>query len=454
MVGGAQPDITDLRHIIARKRDGHPLTQGEIEALVAATVSGLASDAQLASFTMATLLKGMDTAETAALTRAMAHSGEVLSWPDEDDAGPYLDKHSTGGVGDKVSLVLAPLLAASGARVPMVSGRGLGHTGGTLDKLEAIAGYQVAPSSQVLHEVIASAGCAIVAASDALAPADRRLYAIRDMTATVESMPLIVSSILSKKLAAGVGALVLDVKCGSGAFLGGREQADALAASLVSVANQAGLPCTALVTGMDEVLGRTVGNALEVDEAVAFLRGEPVDARLEAVTLSLGAEVLCLGGLADTPAGARDILVAALRSGQAAERFERMVQGLGGGANVLERFTRERARAPLTEAVYPARAGFVQAIEVAALGWAVIDLGGGRRAANDRVDPRVGLSDVAGLGEEVGPNRPLAVVHAADPSSLAAARNRLLAAFDVGEGPRGVVADDVSDPVLGRIAPD
>lgn len=407
--------------IIAAKRDGHTLAEAQIRAFVAGLTApeGEArwSDAQVAALAMAVLLRGMDRAETVALTQAMTDSGERLRW-----AGfgrPVLDKHSTGGLGDKTSLLLAPIVAACGGLVPMISGRGLGHTGGTLDKLEALPGYGVDPSPERLHAVLRTAGCAIVGASERLAPADRRLYAIRDVTATVESLPLITASILSKKLAAGLDALVLDVKLGSGAFMRDAAAAQALATSLVDTARGAGLAAAALVTDMNQVLGRSAGNALEVAECLALLRGEPGDARLVEVTLGLAARLLVLGGLqADEPA-ALAAARQALASGAAAERFAAMVAGLGGPADVLK--DARLATAPVIAEVPAPRDGVVAAIDARALGYAIVELGGGRRRGGDVVDPRVGLDEMVALGETRRAGEPLARVHAADEDSAARA---------------------------------
>lgn len=407
--------------IIAAKRDGHALAEAQIRAFVAglAAPEGQArwSDAQVAALAMAVLLRGMDRAETVALTQAMTDSGERLRW-----AGfghPVLDKHSTGGLGDKTSLLLAPIVAACGGLVPMISGRGLGHTGGTLDKLESLPGYGVNPSPERLHAVLRAAGCAIVGASERLAPADRRLYAIRDVTATVESLPLITASILSKKLAAGLDALVLDVKVGSGAFMRDAAAAQALATSLVDTARGAGLAAAALVTDMNQVLGRTAGNALEVAECLALLRGEPGDAHLVDVTLGLAARLLVLGGLQADEAAARAAARRALASGAAAERFAAMVAGLGGPGDVLK--DARLASAPVITEVPALRDGAVAAIDARALGYAIVELGGGRRRGGDAIDPRVGLDAMVALGEARRAGEPLARVHAADDAGAARA---------------------------------
>jgi thymidine phosphorylase len=419
------------QEIIRIKRDGAALSPAQIDAFVHGLTHNAWSDSQAAALAMAILLRGMQTAETVALTQAMCHSGEVLGWRDGQLPGPLLDKHSTGGVGDKVSLLLAPIVAACGGIVPMISGRGLSHTGGTLDKLEALPGYNVAPSREVLLLTLRHAGCAIVGASERLAPADRRLYAIRDVTATVESVPLITASILSKKLAAGLSALVLDVKVGNGAFCTTLAQAQELAESLVSVARGAGLPTAALITDMNQVLGCTAGNALEVREAIDFLTGvnrrEP---RLLEVTLALSAQLLHLGGLAQTLDAARRCASRALDSGAAAERFARMVASLGGPGDVLR--DAELPTANVQIEVAAPRSGYVTHIDTRALGLAVVALGGGRQRPGDGVDPSVGLSQVLPLGAPVEVGQPLARVHAANAAAAQAAGQAVLGAFAVG----------------------
>jgi thymidine phosphorylase len=421
--------------IIRAKRDGGVLSAAEIGAFVRGLVDGSWSDAQAAALAMAIVWRGMDRAETAALAEAMTHSGEVLDWR---AAGlgdrPVLDKHSTGGVGDKVSLMLAPIVAACGGLLPMISGRGLGHSGGTLDKLEALPGYTVDPPRERLHRCLREAGCAIVGAGATLAPADRRLYALRDVTATVESLPLIVASILSKKRAAGLQALVMDVKFGSGAFMPERERAAALAQALVDVAGAAGLPTRALLSDMDQVLGTTAGNALEVAEALAFLKGEPADPRLLHLTLELSGRLLAAGGLAGDDAQGHAQAAAALADGRAAEHFARMVAALGGPADVLAASFRLPA-APVQCPVPAPADGHLAAWDVRALGLAVVALGGGRVKPGDAVDPRVGLAGVKPLAALVARGEPLAWVHAADESSAEAAVQAVRAACRVEPGP-------------------
>lgn len=419
------------QEIIRSKRDGAALTGPQIDAFVTGLADGSWSEGQAAAMAMAILLRGMDTAETVALTAAMTRSGEVLEWHDAKLRGPVLDKHSTGGVGDKVSLLLAPIVAACGGVVPMVSGRGLGHTGGTLDKLEALPGYNVTPTRAQLLAALHGAGCAIVGASERLAPADRRLYAIRDVTATVESVPLITASILSKKLSAGLQALVMDVKVGNGAFCATPVQALELARSLVQVARGAGLPTVALVTDMNQVLGHCAGNALEVQEAIAFLTGATREPRLLALTLDLCAQLLHLGRLDASVGAARARAQQALEQGHAAEVFARMVAALDGPRDVLH--DAQLPSAPVQRDVPAPRSGVLFSMDTRALGLAVVELGGGRRRPGDAVDARVGFSGVQALGTPVRAGTPLARVHAASDAAAAAAVHAFIAATTVGD---------------------
>jgi thymidine phosphorylase len=415
---------------IRRKRDGAALDAEEIRAFVAGLTDGSISEGQAAAFAMAVFLRGMTLAETVSLTRAMRDSGVVLTW---DLPGPVTDKHSTGGIGDKVSLILAPLLAACGAFVPMISGRGLGHTGGTLDKLAAIPGYRSDIDRARFAAVVREAGCAIIGASDDLAPADGRLYAIRDVTATVESLPLITASILSKKLAGGPQALVLDVKAGSGALMPDTASARTLAQMLVAVARGAGTPTTALITDMDQALGHSVGNALEVAEALDCLAGTRRDARLIEVVLALASEALMSAGLAPDRAGARQLAAARLADGRAAERFARMVASLGGPADVFAK--PGLPRAPHVAPVHAEHAGFVAGIDGRAIGLAVIALGGGRTRADQAIDPCVGVSEMAGLAARVDAARPICLVHARDAAAAEAAAARVRAAVRIADDP-------------------
>ncbi len=414
------------QEIIRIKRDGGVLDEAQIEAFVTGLVDGGWSEGQAAALAMAIFLNGLGTRETVALTRAMTHSGSVMDWAAQKLGGPILDKHSTGGVGDKISLVLAPMLAACGAYVPMISGRGLGHTGGTLDKMDSIPGYQTAPTIGTLRQALRHAGCAIVGQTADLAPADRRLYAIRDVTATVESIPLITASILSKKLAAGLQALVLDVKVGNGAFAATPEMAQALAQSLVSVANGAGLPTRALITDMNQVLGHSCGNVVEVWEALEFLSGKRREPRLLAVTQALCAELLVLGQLATDHDDARDRINRVLDDGSALERFARMVSALGGPANFVERPGDYLEAAPVSRPVPAPRDGWISEVATRDIGLLVIELGGGRRQASDRIDHRVGFSEVLGVGTQVRVGEALAVVHAADDAAAQSAVGKIV----------------------------
>jgi thymidine phosphorylase len=440
------------QEIIRKKRDGGSLTDSEIAAFVTGIANGTVGEGQMGAFAMAVLLKGLDAPERVALTGAMAGSGTRLDWRRESLGGPVLDKHSTGGVGDKVSLILAPIIAAAGGFVPMVAGRGLGHTGGTLDKLSAIPGYRTQPDLDTLRRVVRQAGCAIIGATDDLAPADRRLYAVRDVTATVESPDLIIASILSKKLAAGLDALVMDVKTGSGAFLPGAAEAKALASGLVGVAGRCGLKITALLTDMNQVLGRSAGNALEVAEAIAVLTTGAGDPRLVRVTIALAGALLKLGGLAATEEAGEAAAGRTLADGRAAERFQRMVAALGGPSDLLEWPGAHLAGAPVKIAIFPDRPARVAAIDVRALGIAIVELGGGRRATGDAVDVTVGLDDVAGLGELVEPNgRALATIHARNPDSARRAEAAILAAFTL--APPGTAAPEPPPLIADRVAP-
>jgi thymidine phosphorylase len=421
------------QELIRAKRDGRALTPEAIRELVAGITDGRLADAQVGALAMAIYLNGMTTAETVALTEATRDSGTLLAWDDLDLPGPVLDKHSTGGVGDLVSLVLGPWLAACGAHVPMISGRGLGHTGGTLDKLEAIPGYSVTPDTATFRRLVREVGVAIVGQSDALAPADRRLYAIRDVTATVESLPLIVASILGKKLACGLDALVMDVKTGSGAFMPTQAAAIELATAIAEVASRAGTPTTALVTDMSQPLAPCAGNALEVREALRLLEGDTGDGRLLAVTRELACALLLAGDLAECREAAQARLDSTLASGAAAERFARMVAGLGGPSDLLERPGHYLPEAPVVLSVQAEDAGVVQAMDTRALGLAVVGLGGGRRAPNDPIDPAVGLAGIAPLGERVDAERPLAWVHAASRADAERAARRVREAIRVGD---------------------
>ena len=421
---------------IRKKRDGVTLDDGEIESFIESLTDGSLSEGQAAAFAMAVFFRGMSRAECVALTRAMTGSGRVLSW---DLPGPVLDKHSTGGVGDTVSLMLAPLIAACGGYVPMISGRGLGATGGTLDKLDSIAGYRSQPDEPLFRNVVRETGCAIIGQTDELAPADKRLYAIRDVTATVESVALITASILSKKLAAGLDGLAMDVKFGNGAFMATLEDARALKESLVAVSTGAGLPISALLTDMNQPLASSAGNAVEVAYAIDYLTGARREAHMHEVVLALGAEMLLLGTLAETRDEALAKLEAALAGGAAAERFARMVAALGGPGDLMERPAHHLKLAPVERAVVAPESGYVVAIDTRAIGVAIIALGGGRVMPQDSIDHGVGITRLAALGSKAGPGEvPLGIVHARSEAAAERAASALMAAYRIGaEKPDG-----------------
>jgi thymidine phosphorylase len=424
------------QEIIRKKRDGHELSGDEITFIVRGIVDESLSEGQVAAFAMSVFFRGMTVEERVALTLALVRSGSTLDWRDLSLPGPVIDKHSSGGVGDKVSLMLAPIVAACGGFVPMISGRGLGHTGGTLDKLSAISGYETQPDIATFRRVVREVGCAIIGQTDELAPADRRLYAVRDVTSTVESIPLIVGSILSKKIAAGLAGLVMDVKCGSGAFCDTEAMARDLAHSLVAVANRAGLPTVALITDMDRVLGRDVGNALEVAETVSYLKGEGTrESRLHEVVMALAGEMLALSGLASSVAAGRARAEAALADGRAAEKFARMVSALGGPNDFLEHPGRYLSGAAVIKPCTAERSGHVSGMNAREIGIAVVALGGGRSHADDAIDPSVGLTEVIDSGAQIRAGSPLCIVHAASESDADAAIAIVRRAILIGEAP-------------------
>lgn len=420
---------------IRAKRNGETLTAEEIARFVEGFTAGTISEGQVAAFAMAVWFKGMARDETVALTLAMRDSGDVLDW--SDIGRPIADKHSTGGVGDNVSLMLAPIVASLGLAVPMISGRGLGHTGGTLDKLESIAGYNIMPDEALFRKTVREVGCAIIGQTGDLAPADKRLYSIRDVTATVDSVPLITASILSKKLAAGLETLVLDVKVGSGAFMSDLEEARTLARSLVEVANGAGVKTSALITDMNEPLADCAGNALEVIHALDFLKGLKRATRSEAVTLALAAEMLLSAGVAATAEEGRAKSQEAIASGRALETFARMVASLGGRANFVEKPWAHMPKANVEVVVEAPQAGMLAACKARDVGMAVIGLGGGRILPTDLVDHSVGLTGLLPLGTRVEKGDVIARIHARDEASAARARAELLASITFGEGGQG-----------------
>ena len=418
--------------ILAKVRDQVPLQKEEINEFSVGLTNGSVSDAQAAAFAMAVCLHGLSNRERVDLTLAMRDTGNVRTW---DLPGPVIDKHSTGGIGDNVSLVLAPMLAACGAYVPMVSGRGLGHTGGTLDKLESIPGYRTQVSGEEFERVVSDVGCAIVGAGEGIAPADKRLYAIRDLTGTVESVDLITSSILSKKLAAGLETLVLDVKVGSGAFMQNVEKAIELARSLVSVANGAGCRTSALLTDMNQSLASSAGNALEVKSALTVLKNEPGEERLLEVTLALGSNLLVNAGIFSDEDTARESLEESLSSGKAAEIFGRMITALGGPVDFVEK---SDEYLPVAENIldFPSpSSGYLKSVNGRILGQAVIELGGGRKQADDKLDLSVGLDQFIRIGKNVEQGDPILRIHASNDRDMERAKNLLSEAFQFSENP-------------------
>ena len=423
------------QEIIRKKRDGLALAAADIDAFVRGVAADVVSEGQIAAFTMATFLNGMSRAEAIALTLAMRDSGTVLNWKSLNLPGPVVDKHSTGGVGDVVSLMLGPMVAACGGFVPMISGRGLGHTGGTLDKLDSIPGYQTNITIRKFQQVVRDAGVAIIGQTAELAPADKRIYATRDVTATVESIPLITASILSKKLAAGLDALAMDVKVGSGAFMPTLEKSRELAQSIVEVGNGAGLKTSALLTDMNEPLAPCAGNAIEVRCAIDYLRGNSRPQRLHEVTMALAAELLVTAGLAPNESAAKQALARCLDDGRAAERFATMVSLLGGPNDLLENADKYLRRAPLIKAVLASRAGFVAGIDTRSVGLAVVALGGGRMRATDTIDTDVGLTDIVALGTHVDVGDVLATVHARNDAAANGALHAIEQAIIISDAP-------------------
>ena len=417
--------------VIRKKRDGGELNDEEIQFFV----NGLADESlpaeQVSALAMAVFLNSMSFEEAAKLTLAMSASGTVLDWDPEIYSAPIVDKHSTGGVGDKVSFLLAPILAACGCFVPMISGRGLGHTGGTTDKAESIPGYNATPDLEVFRKVVRDVGCAVIGQTPDLAPADRRFYSIRDVTGTVESVPLITASILSKKIAAGLQGLVMDVKVGSGAFMESTDRARELATSIIGTAARAGLRTHAVITDMNEVLGTTAGNALEIKESIQFLRNDMREARLNEVTMALCSEMLIVAGQASDRQDATARCEEAVSSGKAAEKFAEMVAALGGPRDLLENYAGQLPEAPLVRPLYAQ--GIVTAVDARAVGNAIIELGGGRRQVGEALDLSVGFSDIAPIGAELDDNTPLALIHAASEDAADMAEKNLLAAVSLGD---------------------
>jgi len=420
-----------MQDIICKKRGGGALSEEEISFFVRGIVDSSVSEGQVAALAMATYFNDMQIDECASLTRQMRDSGDTLKWQQLGLGGPIVDKHSTGGVGDKVSLMLAPMLAACGVFVPMISGRGLGHTGGTLDKMESIPGYNTTPEPELFQQYVANVGCSIVGQTSTLAPADKRFYSIRDITGTVESLPLIVASILSKKTAAGLDSLVMDVKTGSGSFAGSFERSVELAERLVRVGQGMNLPISALVTDMNEVLGPTAGNSVEVIETIDYLTGKHRDARLHEVVVELGAELLVLSSVATSIEAGREAMQASLDTGRAAEIFEQMVAEQGGPSDLLANYANYFEAAPVIRPIYARQSGYVSEIDVRKVGNIIVELGGGRRVASDKIDPRVGLTAIKGLNQYVGADEPIAWVHAANEADAQKCEDAICETFSV-----------------------
>lgn len=400
------------QELIRKKRDGLVLNDAEITFMVRGITNGQLSDAQLGAFAMAVFQRGMNMAERITLTQQMMRSGTLLNWQALNLNGPVVDKHSTGGVGDKVSLMLGPIVAACGAYVPMISGRGLGHTGGTLDKFDSIPGYNAYPDQDLFKRLVKRVGCAIIGQTAELAPADQRFYATRDVTATVESIDLITASILSKKLAAGLDVLVMDVKTGNGAFAAEINMARELSQSISQVATGAGVPTRCLITDMNQVLGRNVGNAVEMLECIEFLLNPgQADSRLMHLTIELAAHMLDLSGTADSLTLARHKALAALNQGHAAEVFGNMVAGLGGPTDLLEKPLHYLPQAPLVKPIKADYAGYVSAMDVRRIGLSLVSLKAGRSKAEDAIDYAVGLSEMVQVGDYVAQGQTLAMAH-------------------------------------------
>jgi thymidine phosphorylase len=421
------------QEIIRKKRNAEALSKEEIQFFVKGITDNSVSEGQIAAFGMAVYFNDMNMDERIALTTSMRDSGTVLDWQSLNLNGPIIDKHSTGGVGDVISLMLGPMAAACGGYVPMISGRGLGHTGGTLDKFDAIPGYQTEPDSALFRKVVKEVGVAIIGQTGDLVPADKRFYSIRDNTATVESISLITASILSKKLAAGLDALAMDVKVGSGAFMPTYAASEELARSITAVANGAGTKTTALLTDMNQVLASCAGNAVEVKEAIDFLTGKSRNPRLYEVTMGLCAEMLLLGGIALSESEAREKLNKVLDNGKAAEIFGRMISGLGGPADFVENPGLYLPESKIIRPVYAEQTGFATSMDTRELGLAVVTLGGGRRKPGDALDYSVGLTQVCALGDEISKHKPIAMIHAQSETAFAEAEIAVRKAIHIGE---------------------
>lgn len=413
---------------IRDKRDGKTLQADQIQGFVAGITDGTVSEGQIAALAMATYFNGMSLDERRILTLAMRDSGDVMQW---DLPGPVLDKHSTGGVGDMVSLMLGPIVAACGAYIPMITGRGLGHTGGTLDKLESIPGYQAKPDNALFQRCVKELGLCIIGQTSRLAPADQRFYATRDVTATVESVPLITASILSKKLAEGLDGLVMDVKVGNGAFMTDIDQATTLATSIVEVANSAGVNTSASLTDMNSPLGYTAGNAVEIRETLRYLSGDQKHPALHEVTMELAASMLLNGGLASSHEAGIGMAEAALSSGKAAAIFAKMIHLLGGPSDLFEHPDKYLPKAAIIQPVLAPHAGYIHAYQTRDVGMSVVALGGGRLRAADNIDHSVGFSELLPIGSSVDKGTPIAMLHARTQDTWNAVASQLLGSVSI-----------------------
>jgi thymidine phosphorylase len=418
------------QEFIRKKRDNKPLSKEEIEEFIKGVSDGSVANEHISAFAMAIYFNGMSLQEKTNLTLAMKNSGNTLSW---DLDAPVVDKHSTGGIGDVVSLMLGSMLAACELYVPMISGRGLGHTGGTLDKLESIPNYNVLPSDEVFKKVVKECGVAIIGQTSSLAPADKRIYAIRDVTATVESIPLISASILSKKLAEGIDTLIMDVKVGSGAFMPTYELSRELAQSIVQIANNAGVKTQALLTDMNQCLAYSAGNAIEVKEAVEYLANIRKNPRLHVVNLELCAAAMLKSGMVKDKDEAILKLENSLSSGKALEVFSKMVSLLGGPNDFCENYEKYLPKANIIRPIFSEVSGIVESMDAIEIGMSVVGLGGGRIRPEDSIDHSVGLENIINLGEKVDKQTPIATIHAKDEDSFNEAKKRVLKAIKIGD---------------------
>ncbi len=433
------------QEIIRKKRNKENLTKEEIDFFIKGVTDGSIMDAQTAALTMAIFLNKLNNEEKVNLTLAMRDSGDVLHW--QGFNGPIVDKHSSGGVGDKVSLMLAPMIAACGGYVPMISGRGLGHTGGTLDKFDSIPGYQTMPDNDLFYKTVKEVGCAIIGQTGNLAPADKKIYAIRDVCGTVESVDLITASILSKKLAAGLDCLIMDLKCGNGAFMDNLEDGRALAHSIVNVANGAGTKTKTVLTDMNQVLGKNVGNALEVAEAVAYLQGKNVDARLHQVTMELCSELLVISNLAQDLTEAKQKLEKALSSGKALEIFAHMVSALGGPKDFVENYEKYLPKAKIIEPLFAQKSGYVAEMQTRNIGLSIIGLKGGRIRSDQKLDYATGYTEFCQIGDWVDNEKPLCFIHAQTKEEWQAAAQDLLSNIKISEE-----KPNLSSPIIEKIS--